>query len=123
VLAYERYFIYPGAKSSLPGKPLQPAATATEYGTSPEPSPRMPDATLNAMPNPLLAGVEPASDEGIGVAMQDLATPVRASKPLPQAEAPEFDAWLRRHLSALHAGVLTEPVPDRFLRLLDGLAG
>ena len=83
----------------------------------------MPDATLNAMPNALLAGVEPASDEGIGVAMQDLATPVRDSKPVRQAEAeaPEFDAWLRRHLGALHAGVLIEPVPDRFLRLLDRL--
>jgi hypothetical protein len=55
--------------------------------------------------------------------MQDLATPVRDSKSVPQAEAPEFDAWLRRHLGQLHAGVLTEPVPDRFLRLLDGLDG
>jgi hypothetical protein len=83
----------------------------------------MPDITPNAMPNAPLAGVEPASDEGIGVTMQDLAIPVRDPKPVPQAEAPEFDAWLRSHLSALHAGVLTEPVPDRFLRLLGGLAG
>ncbi|TDH63583.1 hypothetical protein E2C06_04415 [Dankookia rubra] len=78
----------------------------------------MPDAK----PNALSAGVEPASDAGIGVSMQDLATPVRDRPPVPQAEAPEFDAWLRRHLTRLHAEVLTEPVPDRFLRLLDHLS-
>lgn len=82
----------------------------------------MPDAKLTATPHGLLAGVEPASEAGIGVAMQDLAIPVREPRAMPQAEAPEFDAWLRRHLSGLHAEVLAEPVPDRFLRLLDHLA-
>jgi hypothetical protein len=43
----------------------------------------------------------------------------------PSAVAPppdhtlEFDAWLRGHLNRLHAAVLWEPVPERFLRLLD----
>ncbi|MDO9711541.1 hypothetical protein [Paracraurococcus lichenis] len=40
----------------------------------------------------------------------------------PPPEPPEFDAWLRRHLEGLHAGVLTEPVPERFLRILKGQA-
>jgi hypothetical protein len=40
--------------------------------------------------------------------------------PLPP-DGPEFDAWLRRHLSQLHDRILTEPVPEHFLRLLDGL--
>ena len=50
--------------------------------------------------------------------MQDLAFPTVARQPVPVADAPEFDAWLRGHLTQLHAGVLAEPVPDRFLRLL-----
>lgn len=79
----------------------------------------MPDAK----PNVPIAGVEPASDEGIGVAMQDLAAPPRDSMPAPQSEAPEFDAWLRHQLRGLHADMLTKPVPDRFLRLLDRLTG
>ncbi|WP_431268755.1 NepR family anti-sigma factor [Dankookia sp. P2] len=77
----------------------------------------MPDAKPNVLP----AGVEPASDAGIGVAMQDFAIPIRDKSTVPQAEAPRFDTWLRRHLGQLHAEVLTEPVPERFLRLMDRL--
>ena len=82
----------------------------------------MPDAMPKSMPATPQPGGEPDYDAGIGVAMQDLATPVRAPKAVPQADAPEFDAWLRGHLGRLHAGVLAEPVPERFLRLLDRLA-
>jgi hypothetical protein len=81
----------------------------------------MPDAKPHALSNAPRAGAEPASVAGIGVAMQDLASPLRAP-PVPQAESPEFDAWLRGHLNGLHADVLAEPVPDRFLRLLDTLS-
>jgi hypothetical protein len=45
-----------------------------------------------------------------------------APSTVPQAESAEFDAWLRGHLAHVHAAVLTDPVPDRLLRLLDGLA-
>jgi hypothetical protein len=87
----------------------------------------MPDAHPKVFRDAPSPGVEPASDAGIGVAMQDFATPVLAPREpapeaVPRSEAPEFDAWLRSHLSQLHAGVLAEPVPDRFLRLLDQAA-
>lgn len=69
------------------------------------------------------ASTEPSAPAGIGTGMLDTtlaALPQALAEPPP--EPPEFDAWLRRHLEGLHAGVLTEPVPERFLRILKGQA-
>jgi hypothetical protein len=73
----------------------------------------------NAAPSGPSPGVEPLSQAGIGVPMQDLALPDRTrAASVPSVASPEFDVWLRLHLAQLHAGVLAEPIPDRFLRLL-----
>lgn len=67
------------------------------------------------------ARVEPGPDAGIGTGMRTVLTdPPARTALMPPAESPEFDAWLRLHLDRLHASVLTEPVPERFLRLLQG---
>ena len=82
--------------------------------------PTMPEPTPTTPQGEAAVGVEPSAVAGIGVRMQDLELPTRpAPVTIPDAEAPEFDAWVRRHLGGLHAGVLTEPVPDHLLRLLD----
>jgi hypothetical protein len=62
---------------------------------------------------------EPTERAGIGSPMQNamVALPPRPVT-APTSEDREFDAWLRGHLATLHAAVLEEPVPDRFLRLL-----
>ncbi|MFC7473921.1 hypothetical protein ACFQS7_06125 [Dankookia sp. GCM10030260] len=78
----------------------------------------MPEAKPNTVPNPPLPGGEPAPDVGIGASMSDLAPLNLAPPAVPEADSPAFDAWLRRHLTQLHAGVLVEPVPDQMLRLL-----
>jgi hypothetical protein len=75
---------------------------------------------------------EPAPWPGIDDAMQEMALspwPETRGATLAEtwpeapamhpAEASEFDVWLRSHLRRLYANVLTEPVPYRFLRLLD----
>jgi len=87
----------------------------------------MPEPKPTTPPGEPARGVEPPVVGGIGVRMQDLELPTRPSPPalpplaLQQSEEPEFDAWLRRHLGGLHSDVLTEPVPERLLRLLDDL--
>ena len=81
----------------------------------------MPDAKPNATPSSPPPGGAAAPDVGIGVSMADLAPMNRAPAAMPQADSVEFDDWLRCHLTPLHASVLTEPVPDRMLRLLDGI--
>ena len=86
----------------------------------PEPPQRMPELKPATPPGKAARGVEPSAGAGIGVRMQDLELPTRpAPLAIPAAEAPEFDAWLRRHLGRMHAGVMTEPVPEHLLRLLD----
>ena len=72
-------------------------------------------------PRPASAA-EPSPTPGIGEGMHTTTQTTFARPALsPLADGPEFDAWLRRHLERLHGSVLTEPVPERFLRLLDGL--
>jgi len=78
----------------------------------------MSDPKPKAVPGAVPADVEPLPRAGIGVPMQDLAPQTVTLPPAPVVETSGFDAWLRSHLAQLHAGVLAEPVPDRFLRLL-----
>jgi hypothetical protein len=66
--------------------------------------------------------MELALQAGIGKMMQDLLHPPPTRPDVPPTEPLEFDRWLRGHLAQLHAEVLTEPVPDRFLRLLEKTA-
>ncbi|NOG69053.1 hypothetical protein [Roseicella sp. DB1501] len=47
--------------------------------------------------------------------MQKTASPPRPAAP---ADDAAFDHWLRHHLADLHADVLTEPPPARFLASL-----
>lgn len=58
---------------------------------------------------------EPARRDGIGTDMQKTASPPRPAAP---ADDAAFDHWLRHHLADLHADVLTEPPPARFLASL-----
>ncbi|TCZ65382.1 hypothetical protein [Roseicella aquatilis] len=83
----------------------------------------MSDPKPNPTPGGTFPRMEPAARPGIGKDMQDLALSPQPDGRFatPAVEAPEFDIWLRRHLSGLHADLLSEPVPDRLLRLLDGL--
>jgi hypothetical protein len=64
---------------------------------------------------PSVPRAEPAGQDGIGTDMQKTAPP-----PHPAASADEaaFDRWLRHHLTDLHADVLLEPPPVRFLASL-----
>lgn len=69
------------------------------------------------------AGTEPSDQPGIGQEMQNATFAVPAPPgTVPPQEDQAFDAWLREHLSGLHRAVLSEPVPDRLLRVL-GLGG
>jgi Anti-sigma factor NepR len=68
--------------------------------------------------------VEPPAQPAIGDQMQTAILSPRASGPAPAPDdTSEFDAWLRGHLGRLYASVLTEPVPERFLRILEGQPG
>ncbi|MCB4825077.1 hypothetical protein [Roseicella aerolata] len=74
-----------------------------------------PDESAGAAPEP----TEPAERPGIGSDMQSatLAPRLRDAE-APPLDAAAFDSWLRGHLEQMHAAVLSEPVPERFLRLL-----
>lgn len=65
---------------------------------------------------------EPSPTPGIGEEMQTTTQTTFARIPMmPPGDDPGFDAWLRRHLGRLHGSIIAEPVPERFLRLLEGL--
>lgn len=77
-----------------------------------------------AGPSRELAPAEPPAVTGIGHGMRNAMLESPYDEAMPESEAtPEFDAWLRLHLGGLHAGVLAEPVPQRFLQLLRLLPG
>jgi hypothetical protein len=74
-----------------------------------------PDESAGAAPGT----TEPAEHAGIGSDMQSATLAQRpCDAEAPPLNAAAFDAWLRGHLQQMHAAVLSEPVPERFLRLL-----
>lgn len=77
-------------------------------------SPHRRDEAGRAKP-PTEPGVVPGIAEAMLEALTDLPQRVLIEPP---DEPAAFDDWLRPQLAKFHAALLTEPVPDRLLRIL-----
>ena len=70
---------------------------------------------------PTLPAPEPLAGDGPGGSgVPRVRDPLPAPAPESPVDDAAFDAWLRRELHSLHGTVLSEPVPEHLLRVLEG---